>query len=126
MILNFLNLVEDEQTQFLVEAVEHHHLVERGVRLVAVLLLGHLQKRIHIGRQTVLPYEFEVSLSLRSVGYRQRVMGTGTLVHSLGSMNLSPMIPYLIFNKDSIFKSNSSVRLKKGKTSSSDHSKQSS
>ena len=55
-----------------------------------------------------------------------RVMGTGTLVHSLGSMNLSPMIPYLIFNKDSIFKSNSSVRLKKGKTSSSDHSKQSS
>ena len=28
--------------------------------------------------------------------------------------------------KDSIFKSNSSVRLKKGKTSSSDHSKQSS
>ena len=54
------------------------------------------------------------------------VMGTGTLVHSLGSMNLSPMIPYLIFNKDSIFKSNSSVRLKKGKTSSSDHSKQSS
>ena len=36
MILNFLNLVEDEQTQFLVEAVEHHHLVERGVRLVAV------------------------------------------------------------------------------------------
>ena len=71
MILNFLNLVEDEQTQFLVEAVEHHHLVERDVRLVAVLLLGHLQKRIHIGRQTVLPYEFEVSLSLRSVGYRQ-------------------------------------------------------
>ena len=52
-------------------------------------------------------------------------MGTGTLVHSLGSMNLSPMIPYLIFNKDSIFKRNSSVRLKKGKTSSSDHSKQS-
>ena len=55
-----------------------------------------------------------------------RVMGIGTLVHSLGSMNLSPMISYLIFNKDSIFKSNSSVRLKKGKTSSSDHSKQSS
>ena len=69
--LNFLNLVEDEQTQFLVEAVEHHHLVEGGVRLVAVLLLGHLQKRIHVGRQTVVPYEFEVSLSLRSVGYRQ-------------------------------------------------------
>ena len=67
MILNFLNLVEDEQTQFLVEAVEHHHLVERGVRLVAVLLLGHLQKRIHVGRQSVVPYEFEVSLSLRSV-----------------------------------------------------------
>ena len=34
------------------------------------------------------------------------VMGTGTLVHSLGSMNLSPMIPYLIFNKDSIFSRN--------------------
>ena len=40
--LNLLNLVEDEQAQFLVEAVEHHHLVERGVRFVAVLLLGHL------------------------------------------------------------------------------------
>lgn len=39
---NFLDLVEDEQTQFLVEAIEHHHLVERGVWFVAVLLLGYL------------------------------------------------------------------------------------
>ena len=68
---NFLNLVEDEQTQFLVEAIEHHHLVERSVRLVAVQLLGHLQEGIHIGRQTVVAYELEVSLSLSSVGYRQ-------------------------------------------------------
>ena len=28
----------------------------------------------------------------------QRVMGTGTLVHSLGSMNLSPMIPEITSN----------------------------
>ena len=40
MILNFLNLVEDEQTQFLVEAVEHHHLAKRCVRFIAMFSFG--------------------------------------------------------------------------------------
>ena len=32
------------------------------------------------------------------VDYKPRVLGTGTLVHSLGAMNLSPMIPEITSN----------------------------
>ena len=34
----------------------------------------------------------------KNFGKSIRVMGTGTLVHSLGSMNLSPMIPEITSN----------------------------
>lgn len=39
---NFLNLIEDEQAQFLVKTIEHHHLAKRCVRFIAMLLLWHL------------------------------------------------------------------------------------
>ena len=45
---------------------------------------------------SIIGYQFsEIVRSLMSVYFcgGSRVMGTGTLVHSLGSMNLSPMIP---------------------------------
>ena len=39
---NFLNLVEDEQAQFLVKTIKHYHLAERRVRLISILLLWYL------------------------------------------------------------------------------------
>ena len=40
--LNLLKIIKNEQSQFLVEAVKHHHLTERRVRLVKMPLLRHL------------------------------------------------------------------------------------
>ena len=40
--LNLFYLIEDKQTKFLVETIEHHHLAERSVRFIAMLILWHL------------------------------------------------------------------------------------
>jgi len=37
---DFLYLIEDKHTKFLVETIEHHHLAERCVRFITMLLLG--------------------------------------------------------------------------------------
>ena len=39
---DFLYLIEDKQAKFLVETIEHHHLAERCVRFIAMLLFWHL------------------------------------------------------------------------------------
>ena len=39
---DFLYLIEDKQAKFLVETIKHHHLAERCVRLITMLLLWHL------------------------------------------------------------------------------------
>ena len=35
--INLFYLIEDKQSKFLVETIEHHHLAERCVRLITVL-----------------------------------------------------------------------------------------
>ena len=40
--LNLFYLIEDKQSKFLVETIEHHHLAERSVRFIAMLILWHL------------------------------------------------------------------------------------
>ena len=40
--LNLFYLIEDKQTKFLIKTIEHHHLAERCVRFITMLLLWQL------------------------------------------------------------------------------------